>query len=133
MAQGGKKAFLIVVAVIVVALGALSMTGFFVVNPITTVPKGETIWYYRRGTGLPFVSSADGLNVKRGTGVTPESRSATNATIAQIIGKRVISKFDYANSLYLYSTGNKDFSVIGAPQKTQAAPGSATPAAPATP
>jgi hypothetical protein len=124
MTQRGKKALIIVIAAIVLVFGALSMTGFYVVNPITTVPEGETIWFYRRGTGLPFVSSADGLNVTRGNGVNIDSRSSMNTKVAQIIGKKVISKFAYSSALYLYSTGNKDFSALGAPNK--APPGPAT-------
>jgi hypothetical protein len=128
MAQGGKKVLFIIIAAILLALGALSTTGFFVVNPIPTVPEGETIWYYRRGTGLPFVSSADSLTVKAGKTVSSEERSAMNARVAGIIGKKVISKLGYSKQMYLFSTGNKDFSAIGAPQKAApAAPAPATP------
>jgi hypothetical protein len=125
MAQGGKRALIIVVAILVLIAGGASTTGIFVVNPIPTVPEGETVWYYRRGTGLPFVSSADGLNVAQGAGVTQDSRASMNAKIARLIGAKVISKLGYSRALYLYSTGNKDFSAIGAPVK--APPGPAAP------
>jgi len=131
MAKGGKKALIILAAALALALGALSMTGLYVVNPIPTVPEGETVWYYRRGTGLPFISSADGLNVARGQGITLESRSSMNANVARIIGKRVIGKFGYSPSLYLMTTGNKDFTALGAPAKAPAAPTAPATEAPA--
>ncbi len=95
--------------------GLASMTGLYVVNPVPTLPEGETIWYYRRGLGLPMVSSADGLNIKYSNGVSTENRYAMNAKIATVIGSHVIAKFPYVPSLYLMSTGNKDFSKLGAP------------------
>lgn len=118
MAQAsmGKKILIAILVTLLAAVAAAwNLTGLYLVPPIATVPQGETVYYYRRGTGLPFVSSADGLNLEHHNGVTVQTRAAMNALVAGIIGKRVIAKFGYSQSLYLSSTGNRDFSALGKP------------------
>jgi hypothetical protein len=122
MARGGRKTLISIALALGLAFSALSTTGVYVVNPIPAVPEGETIWFYRRGTGLPFISSADGLNVARGRGISLDSRSAMNAQIAAIIGNHVLAKFGYSPALYLHSTGNRDFTSLGAPVKATPTP-----------
>jgi len=112
----GKRIAVAIVATLALAVTAVwNMTGLYVVPPIANVPQGETIWFYRRGTGLPFVSSADGLNLEHHNGVNPQTRGAMNALVANIIGKHVIAKFGYSQSLYVKSTGNRDFSALEKP------------------
>ena len=116
--KGSKGKRITVVAVAILAVAVLSffnLTGFYVVPPISKLPKGETIWFYRRGTGLPFISSADGLNLEHHNGVTIQTRGAMNALVANIIGKRVISKHSYSQGFYMKSTGNRDFSALEKP------------------
>jgi len=115
-ASKGKKIAIAVAVTLALAVAAFwNLTGFYVVPPISNVPKGETIWFYRRGTGLPFISSADGLNIEHHNGVTAQTRGAMNALVANIIGKRVISKFGYSQGFYMKSTGNRDFSALEKP------------------
>ena len=111
-----KRIAVAAVATLALAVAAFgNLTGFYVVPPIATVPQGETIWFYRRGTGLAFISSADGLNLEHHNGVNSQTRGAMNALVANIIGKHVIAKFGYSQSLYVKSTGNRDFSALEKP------------------
>jgi len=115
-ASKGKKIGIGVAAILALAvLSFFNLTGFYIVPPIAKLPKGETIWFYRRGTGLPFISSADGLNLEHHNGVTTQTRGAMNALVANIIGKGVIWKCGYSQVLYMRSTGNRDFSALEKP------------------
>jgi hypothetical protein len=115
-ASKGKRIAISVIATLALAVLAFwNLTGLYIVPPIATVPRGETIWFYRRGTGLSFISSADGLNLEHHNGVNPQTRGAMNALVANIIGKHVIAKFGYSQSLYVKSTGNRDFSALEKP------------------
>jgi hypothetical protein len=113
--RGRKIAIAVAVTLAVALLSFFNLTGFYVVPPISRLPKGETIWFYRRGTGLPFISSADGLNLEHHNGVTVQTRGAMNALVANILGKRVISKHPYSQVFYMRSTGNRDFSALEKP------------------
>lgn len=75
------------------------------IQPIGAVPEGTSIVYFRAGTNLPFVSSADGLLEKSGVGVSLLSRGVMLAKMSAIVIDREIIRFPYSERLYLKSTG----------------------------
>jgi hypothetical protein len=84
-------------------------TGFFVIQPTGALPKGATVWYWRYGTGLPFVSSADGLLVDWQGGVSLFGRRFVLATLGELITQLKIAFLPYSKTLYLISTGGREF------------------------
>ena len=84
--------------------------GFFVIQPIGAVPDGVTIVYWRVGTKLPFVSSADGLLKASGSDVSLLGRGVVLAGVAKPIKERELFRFGYSRTLYLWSTGGKEYS-----------------------
>lgn len=115
MSKGKKTLIIVAVAMVLVLSAFYSTTGFYVVTPFPGLPGGETIYYNRRGSGLPFVASADSLNIKHDNGVSEGNTMLMNSQIAALIEKRVILKLGYSKSLYMFSTGNKDFTKPQAP------------------
>ena len=83
--------------------------GIFVVQPIGAIPDGATIVYWRFGLELPFISSADGYLEKSGAGVSILGRGIFLAGIANKIKDRKIVSLPYSRSLYLWSTGGKEY------------------------
>jgi hypothetical protein len=84
-------------------------TGFFVIQPTGALPKGTTVWYWRYGTGLPFISSADGFLVDTQGGVSLLGRRFVLASLAELIVQLKIVSLPYSKTLYLISTGGREF------------------------
>lgn len=109
-----KKKTGISLALFVCLLAALAIfarmfLGVFVIQPIGAIPDGATIVYWRAGINMPFVSSADGLLEKSGTGVSLLGRGMVLAKVAEPIKEREIFRFGYSEKLYLKSTGGKKY------------------------
>lgn len=83
--------------------------GVFVIQPIGAIPKGTTIVYWRSGLNLPFIASADGILEKSGTGVSLMGRAMVIGSIARSLKEREIFRIGYSETLYLYSTGGKQY------------------------
>ena len=83
--------------------------GIFVIQPIGAIPDGVTIVYWRADLRLPFISSADGLLETSGAGVSLLGRGIFLAGIADKIKDRKIVNLPYSNTLYLWSTGGKEY------------------------
>ena len=84
-------------------------TGFFVIQPMGALPEGATVWYWRYGTGLPFISSADGLLVDKLGGVSLLRREFVLATLVEPITEVKIASLPYSKTLYLISTKGREF------------------------
>ena len=83
--------------------------GIFVIQPIGAIPEGVTIVYWRTGLNLPFVTSADGFLIDSGVGISLLSRGMTLAKLSEPILEKEIMRFSYSETLYLWSTGGKQF------------------------
>ncbi len=85
--------------------------GIFVIQPIGAIPEGATIVYWKSGINLnlDFISSADGILEKSGTGVSLLGRGVILSKVAEPIKEREIFRFGYSETLYLWSTGGKKY------------------------
>jgi len=83
--------------------------GLFVVQPIGALPEGATILYWRAGTNMPFVASADGILLETTGSVSLLGRAVAFGKFAELVMDRKIAKFPYSRELYLISTGGKEF------------------------
>ena len=84
-------------------------TGFFVIQPTGALPKGATLWYWRYDTGLPFISSADSFLVDIQGGVSLLDQRFFLAALAELIAQLKIVSLPYSKTLYLISTGGREF------------------------
>ncbi|HXX33289.1 MAG TPA: hypothetical protein VEM15_02330 [Thermodesulfobacteriota bacterium] len=84
-------------------------TGFFVIQPIRALPQGATVWYWRYDTGLPFISSADGVLVDNQTDVSLLNRGLVLAVLVEPVTQLKIAFLPYSKTLYLISTGGREF------------------------
>ncbi len=84
-------------------------TGFFVIQPIGALPEGATVWYWRYGTGLPFIFSADGLLFDKQGSVSLLGRGFVLAALVEPIAQLKIASLPYSKMLYLISTGGREF------------------------
>jgi len=111
VSQKSRKTKALGVVLVLAAFGLClyCATGFFVIQPIGMLPEGATIWYWRHGTHLPFVCSADGLLVRDQGKVTLLGRGVTLAALAGPIMDRKIVSLPYSKTLYLVSTGGREF------------------------
>jgi len=105
------KKNLIIVLILIFGIGLFFrlFCGIFVIQPIGAIPDGTTIVYWRSGLNMPFVSSADGLLEKSGAGVSLLGRGFMLAKIAEPIKEREFFRFGYSETLYLWSTGGKEY------------------------
>ncbi len=111
VARPAKKRFTgkrVIVAAILLALVYFNF-GFFVIQPIGAIPTGATVVYFRLGLNIPFVSSADGMLVKSGDGVSLLGRGMMLAAVSSVIADRRIVSLPYSRTLYLWTTGGRDF------------------------
>ena len=83
--------------------------GFFVIQPIGAIPEGKTIVFWRVGTNMPFISSADGLLLDADQSVTLLGRGVILGAVADIMEGRIIIRLPYMGFLYKISTGGKEF------------------------
>jgi len=115
-----KPRRLLVLAVIflLVEVGLLIYfaTGFFVIQPTGALPEGATVWYWRYDTGLPFISSVDGFLVDKQGGVSLLGRRFILAALAELIAQLKIASLPYSKTLYLISTGGREFHLSFTPE-----------------
>ena len=67
-----RALLIVLIAAAALAFGLYTLTGLYVMPPKDTPPNGATIWYYRRGSGLPFLSSPDSRRLAREAARSPE-------------------------------------------------------------
>ena len=103
-----KKAITLLVFFLTVGF-VYSTMGLFVVQPIGAIPEGTTVLYWRYDTKLPFISSADGLLLEKGQGVSLFGRGIVLGAIGKLMEERKIMNLPYSKTLYLISTGGKEF------------------------
>ena len=109
--QKRRREILIITLIgIALIIGFIYFTmGLFVVQPIGAIPEGATVLYWRYGAKLPVISSADGLLSKKEQGVSLLGRAVALGTIGTLVTERKIIKFPYSRTLYLISTGGREF------------------------
>lgn len=104
-----KKLIISLITVFVIGLFFRIFCGIFVIQPIGAIPEGTSIVYWRSGMNMPFISLADGLLEKSGAGVSLLGRGLILAKVAEPIKENEIFRFDYSETLYLWSTGGKSY------------------------
>jgi hypothetical protein len=96
----GLRGFLWAVFVVgVVVFGLWSLTGLYVMPPKDSPPVGSTVWFYRRGSGLPFLSSTDSRRAARQAARSPELVALAPRQVW------VIARLPYWRGVYLRTTG----------------------------
>ena len=99
-----------IAGIIVPAVGLVVFgTGFYVIQPIGAMPEGATIWFVRPGTGLGFIGSADGMLLAKTGSVSLLGRAMALGQGVDIVLDRKIATLPYMRTLYLISTGGKEF------------------------
>ena len=83
--------------------------GVFVLQPIGAVPEGATVLYWRFGTNMSFISSADGMLLDNDQGVSLLGRGIVLGKVGELMEQRKIVSLPYSRSLYLLSTGGREF------------------------
>jgi hypothetical protein len=105
-----QKTFIVVsLLVLIFATAFYSLTGFITIQPLGMLPDGITIWYFRNGTDLPFITSPDGLSLQRTGQLTLMNRMAAMSTLTDAIENKIILRLPYSKVLYSISTGGKEF------------------------
>jgi len=94
---------------VVVVLSFYFCVGVFVIQPIGAIPQGATVLYWRFGTKMSFISSADGLLLRNDQVVSLLARGIVLANVVELMEDRHIVSLPYSRSLYLFSTGGREF------------------------
>jgi hypothetical protein len=106
-----KTRFVIVTVVTAVLCSAVYWCfGLFIVHPLGASSEGATYVFWRPGSELPFISSADGLllrksDEKKKEAITADARGAALGETSDFVLKRRLLKLPYSRELYLHSTG----------------------------
>lgn len=104
-----SKISVLALAVILLLLVGYFCFGLFVVQPIGAIPDGTTILYWRFGTNMPFISSADSLMDQKAGGVSLLGRGLALGLVGKLLKGRKIISFPYSSALYLASTRGKTY------------------------
>lgn len=104
-----KKVLLFIVIILVLCGAVYSLTGFVTIQPLGMLPDGITIWYFRNGTELPFITSPDGLSLQKNGNLTLISRMAAISALTDAVENKIILRLPYSKTLYKISTGGKEF------------------------
>lgn len=91
-------------------IGFYMFCGIFVQQPIGAVPDGVTILYWRRGTNLPFVASADGILLEQTGEVSLLTRAVAIGKFGNVATDRMFARLPYSKTLYLISTDGVELS-----------------------
>src|SRR6187551_2558730 len=83
--------------------------GFFVIQPIGAIPEGVTIMYFRMGMNSSFISSPDGILIDNDLGVSLLNRMMAMGEFGKVITDRKLARLPYSETMYLISTGGKQF------------------------
>jgi len=83
--------------------------GFFVIQPIGAIPDGVTIMYFRLGLNVSFISSPDGILIDSDQDVSLLARMIIMGKFGEIVNERKIVRLPYSETMYLISTGGKEF------------------------
>ena len=83
--------------------------GFFVIQPIGAIPDGVTIMYFRFGLNVSFISSPDGILIDNGQDVSLLARMIIMGKFGEVVNERKIGRLPYSETMYLISTGGKQF------------------------
>jgi hypothetical protein len=75
-------------------------------NPleISPPPGGGTVWYWRNGLDMDFISSADGMLIEEKIAFSFLSRPIMLIQALEEIDGRDIANFPYSDFLFRYST-----------------------------
>jgi hypothetical protein len=100
----------VTVATALLCSGFYYCFGLFIVHPLGASSEGATYLYWRPGSEMPFVSSADGLLLKKAdpkkkAAITADARGAALSKTSDFVLKRRLLKLPYSRELYLQSTG----------------------------
>ncbi len=98
----------LIIIVIVVLLVPL-LTGFITIQPIGAIPDGITIWYFRAGLDIPFITSPDGYSLKKTGQLSLMSRMMSMSTLTDAVKDRIILRLPYSKFFYSISTGGQEF------------------------
>lgn len=93
-----NKILIIVLTIIFTLLLLIVLfTGFFVTQPIlsSNINQNYTYWFIRINTGLPFISSADSLAIKKFKNSNPLSKSIVLVQTLAIIKDKKIARLPY--------------------------------------
>ncbi len=104
-----KKLLITLLIIVLLFCGIYFLTGLYIIQPIGALPEGVTIWYFRPGLNLPFISSADGFLLKNTGGVSLLTRALATGKLLEQITPRKIMKLPYFERLYLVSTDGVTF------------------------
>lgn len=100
------KKFVIVGAIVMLALAAYTQLTIFTVAPIEAVPEGTTVVMLRLNS-TQFIDSADATCVRIQGKVDFLCRGAVIAAVLN--GARIVTRLPYSEPLYLISTGNQQY------------------------
>lgn len=103
-----KALYSLLVLVGILAIFYFTM-GIFVTQPIGAIPDGSTIVFWRVGTNMPFISSADGLLLDANQPVTLLGRGVLLGSVADLMDGRILIRLPYFGFLYKISTGGQEF------------------------
>jgi hypothetical protein len=109
--QNFMKSFLYAFLILVMLAIVFRLTcGIFVIQPIGAIPEGKTMIYWKVGMpNMPFIASADGILEEQGQGVSLLGRGLVLAGLVKPLKEKEIISFGYSESLYLISTGGKEY------------------------
>ena len=83
--------------------------GFFVIQPIGAIPEGATVLYFRLGLNVTFISSADGILIDNDQDVSLLGRMVVLGKYGQVVKERKIISLPYSRTMYIISTGGREF------------------------
>lgn len=101
--RGLRVLVIVLVVLAIMGYAFYSLTGISVMPPKDYRPDGITLWFLRRGTTLPFLSSPDSQR--------QNADAAPTGTLVPLypLPNRIIFTLPFNKALYLKTTGGVEF------------------------
>jgi hypothetical protein len=106
MTSRNRRVIMALLALIVVVVLLATQVTIFVVHPMRAVPKGRTL-VISRLTNTRFIDSAEGICDRTQNGVSLLCRGTVLTRV--MIEAHVYARLPYSKTLYLISTGGKEY------------------------
>jgi len=101
-----SKGGLIILAIIIIIIALfIIFTGFFVSKPLLSQKSSDnyTYWFFRSGTGLPFLSSPESLAIKRYGKSNAVNKVILTQEVLNKIENKKITRLPYIGFFYTLS------------------------------
>lgn len=98
-----KTAGIVLISLLFFSLFFRICCGLFVIQPMGVLPGGITLVYWRSGTNIPFIASADRILMDSGKVISTHGNGEVLVALKPMLQSKTFMKLNYSERLFLWS------------------------------